>query len=732
MKTKKHSLMEKYLLFLVCWLVLAEVSAQLPHDFRSEQIFLGVAKTEWAPNDTIEANGIVTCLAAKNIHPYSRYLYIELLDSSDSVMVRQKVVCDESGRFRARIPTLAVTGKGVYYLRAYTNLMRNFSGENIALQPVLIGKTFPKREKGNSVLRCSIYPEGGFLVENQVQGIVASVTDYAGRAIPGISLSVVDDRSDTLCVGTTRASGFANLKFIPLAARHYKLLVGDGGVTTSYEIPSARGDRMKLQCAINGDKLMFEVLNANSSLSTNMLYFYGKANGLVLIGKGRPSGIVPLGNQSGITTVFLTDSVGNVLSESTLTSKYQMAELPSVPDTIAADSINTWLGHIGSSKGLSVFARFAKKNESWNQFAESELMYKSDYTSPLPFPENFFKESVRDRAADLQSWLSTAKFSRFAIRDAILKDTAMYVYMPEMNMTIHGEVSEAYSNTPGAALVAYNTSNNNVHDTTLDKDGRFRIAVDDFANGTSFFLQALDKYSKPVDSKIILDNDSYPAVSPHERYELWQSEYAETKATVDGMMQGGQLPDVVVKARVKRDEHLSTEKFYSYNYVGRDKIEQYGYLCLVDILRGIPSVRVNYNPENPNNPWQIFSNRGHSSLNSKTEGLVILLDGSRIENDQKADVLQMPADDIETVELLRPWQALAYTWGALDGAIKVTTRGADKSKVRSKGIFYTPLGLSVAKETDETTITPGNYRLLMDVVSPTGITSFEREVMVTE
>lgn len=394
--------------------------------------------------------------------------------------------------------------------------------------------------------------------------------------------------------------------------------------------------------------------------------------------------------------------------------------------------IGAWLERIGSSDGKSVFARFATKNECWNQFAESELQYKSDYASPLPFPDKFFKENAKNRSVDLQDWLSTAKFSRFAIRDAIAKDTALYVYMPEMNMTIHGEVSAVYSNASGASLVAYNTESNNVYDTTLDKDGRFRMAVDDFADGTSFFLQTMDKRSKPVDSKIILDNDSYPSVSPHEKYSLWQSEYAESKATVNGMMQGGQLPDVVVKARVKRDEHLSTEKFYSYNYVGREKIEQYNYLYLVDILRGIPSVMVRYNPENSKNPWQISSNRGMSTLNASSEGLVILLDGSRVENEQKADVLQMSADEIETVELLRPWQALAYTWGAVDGAIKVMTRGADKSKVRSKGIFYTPFGLSVVKGNPKATVTPGKYRLLIDVVSPTDITSFEREVVVSE
>ncbi len=723
--------MKKCLLLLfVSLLVFAEASAQLPHDFRSEQIFLGVTKTEWAPNDTIEANGIVTCLATQNIHPYSRYLYIELLDSSDSVMVRQKVGCEEDGRFRARIPTLSVAGEGVYYLRAYTNLMRNFSGGNFALQPVLIGKAFPKREKGNGVLKCAIYPEGGFLVDNQVQGIVVSVTDYAGMGLAEVGLSVVDDRGDTLCVGKSRASGLSNLTFVPLAERHYKLLVSDGGVTTSYDIPSARGDRMKLQCAINGNKLMFEVLNANASLSAGRLYMYDKANGLVLIGKGRQSGIVPLGNRSGVTTVFLTDSVGNVLSESSLSSRYRMAELPSVPDTIAADSINAWLECLEAGMGKRVMVRLATKDECWNQFAESELLYKSDYASPLSFPENFFRESIKDRAVDLQAWLSTARFSRFAVRDAIVKDTAMYVRMPEMNMTIHGEVGTVYSNTSGAALVAYNTASNSVYDTAVDKDGRFRIAVDDFADGTSFFLQTLDKRSRPVDSKITVDDESYPAVSPHEKYKLWQSEYAESKTTVSGMMQGGQLPDVVVKARVRHDEHLSTEKFYSYRYVGREKIERYNYMTLIDIIKALPTVKVQYTA-NEKDKWLISGTRGASTLKGNV-GIVLLLDGTRLEKEYKDIALEMPADEVEEVEFLPAWKALAYTWGAMDGAIKVTTRGADKSKVRSKGIFYTPLGLSVVKETSKTTVAPGNYRLLMDVVSPIGITSLEREIVVKE
>lgn len=110
--------------------------------------------------------------------------------------------------------------------------------------------------------------------------------------------------------------------------------------------------------------------------------------------------------------------------------------------------------------------------------------------------------------------------------------------------------------------MAYNTKNNRVYDATPDKDGHFRIAVDDFPNGTSFFLQAIDKRSRPVDSKIVIDHDTCPSVSPHAKYELQQSEYADSNVTVNVTVQGEQLPDIIVRARVRHDDHQSTVKFY--------------------------------------------------------------------------------------------------------------------------------------------------------------------------
>ena len=57
--------------------------AQLPQDFRTEQIALCLQRAECLPGDTVTVSGQVTCIAANRFLPYSKYLYLELINPSD-------------------------------------------------------------------------------------------------------------------------------------------------------------------------------------------------------------------------------------------------------------------------------------------------------------------------------------------------------------------------------------------------------------------------------------------------------------------------------------------------------------------------------------------------------------------------------------------------------------------------------------------------------------------------
>lgn len=174
-----------FLFFLLLWAFIIQILAQLPNDFRTEQIFLCPKKTEWTSSDTIELEGQVTCLAGNRVLPYSKYLYIEWINNKDSVLTRQKVSCKDKGYFKTKIPQDPTNEAGVYYLRAYTNLMRNFSSSSFALQPILINQSFPKQSLViDEEVLCHVYPSGGKLAPNTIQSVTTYLTDYLGKSSP--------------------------------------------------------------------------------------------------------------------------------------------------------------------------------------------------------------------------------------------------------------------------------------------------------------------------------------------------------------------------------------------------------------------------------------------------------------------------------------------------------------------------------------------------------------------
>lgn len=83
---------------------------------------------------------------------------------------------------------------------------------------------------------------------------------------------------------------------------------------------------------------------------------------------------------------------------------------------------------------------------------------------------------------------------------------------------------------------------------------------------------------------------------------------------------------------------------------------------------------------------------------------------------------------------------IAYTFGAIDGAILVKTRSyKDRPPLPSKGVIYSPLGLSPLSYPFKEITTPplvcdkpGQYRLLVDVITDFGIQSYEHSFQVVE
>lgn len=334
-----------------------------------------------------------------------------------------------------------------------------------------------------------------------------------------------------------------------------------------------------------------------------------------------------------------------------------------------------------------------------------EMVARGELYSSQPFPHEM-DSAKRQRAVG--AWLATAQFTRFSLSE-VLQGKFRYRYPFEDKMIFGGHVSqESGKPLTGGTLVAYNTETDKVYEADIDSAGHFLIAVDDFPDGTRFYLQAHDSKGKTGPFSYALDDEVYPPVVNPLRKRIatllsaQDSIYYDTKDSIRRLdLLGWQfsLPEIVVKNRVLKEEERHSERFYQNDYKGRGEIQKKNYLSLLQILQDMPGIRVMR--ENATNVdgaglsinstgLQIRPTRGNSTLAGAE--IPVLLDGSRVELNS---ILHMPVEEIESVEYLKAWQALAYVAGAIDGAISIRTRGKDNpASIRSKGCFVTPLGLT--------------------------------------
>ena len=720
--------------------------AQRPHDFRSEQIALCAQHAACQPGDTVTVQGQVTCLAANQLAPFSKYLYIELINPDDSVVVRQKVSCKPKGSFTAALPVDPLAAYGIYYIRAYTNLMRNFAPESFATQPLLVGQSFPDFDNITTEgVKCTILPHGGHLCPGALQNITAYVTNYLNDPIADVMLALTTQNGDTITWQRTSPSGLAMLSFIPDQQLSYSLQMMVDSDKKVFPMPKCDASKPLLQASVNGTQVRFALLGAVDNLQQLKLYVYDRMNGISSIALNRTNGSFKLAVAPTMVTLFLTDNNGVTLAQCTAVARPTQEPALHLPE-VASVGIPIKLPE--AADGATMMARLLPMNTRWVQPAEAQLCYLADLNSPIPFPEKYLTQPQKQRTADLMAWIGTASFKRFDIAEEVKKDTAIYTYLPDDVMYFRGKV-ESPSKKPfnNGSLVAYNTESNAVYNAELNKKGEFTIAVDDFDDGTRFFLQAVNKKNKPEAMYVKIDDETFPAPFVDRHLWLGKSQYATSEVTYQGgNWNRQQLPEITVKARTKYDNLHSTTRFYGHSYKDRKTIEERGFLTLFDILKDIPGITIRLVAKSDEEDggfddqfskdnrleldYAIFSSRGPSVL-GKANQVVMLIDGQRTP-EPLVSLMQMSSFEIESVEYLRPWQALTYTFGAINGAINVVTRNREKPRdVKSKGTLYTPTGLTPnATASAPVADKPGNYRLIVDVISPEGIHSYESTVKV--
>lgn len=703
----------------------------------TEKIFFASDKVNYDLGDTLSLFGRICPTDTLGKDNYSRYLYVELISQQDSVLLRNKLKSDDKGRFCAKIPVETYWKTGTYHLRAYTRLMQNFNPLSFPLCPIQIGKQNHDSTEKTEGVNCLIYAEGGNVLADIPQVYTLAFFD-ANKNPLQLPFHIVCG-GDTLLHGETTSSGFQQVRMTLHKNKIYQVVATHNDEPFEYDFPACE-EGSALQVSHAKGKALVRILRSGGMESVFRLFSYHDQLGMQEIAcSSQDWALVNTdGVPAGCLSFFLTDDSCRVLSERTV----YVDSGKSRPTTYQIEKIHSPGSELDLSSfaqdSMTVYARILPEANNWTPTAETAFKWTSSLVSPLPFPMNYYRGTESERRADLQAWLTTARFSRFDAQKA-LTEGIEYRYPYEDILILKGNVKDENGLKMKRGQVnLLNTSNGKAYMCMLDDKGHFETVVDDFQDGDEFFVSAFKgKAMKAGIYKYHFEDETYPAVvkttfmaDAMEKKAPYEVEYHLKDTMHYGIDKNNVLPEIKVKARVKQDNYIPTKRFYSTNYV-QVAGNEHRFPTFTSIIDTMPYVELQYTID------YVTKKRVYKLLSTTRGGggLVVLIDGSRADINE---MIHMSPADIESIEFLTAREALKHTFGAFNGALVVTTRKLIKggTELPSKGILYRPMGVSnlelpfISFDKIKLPSTPGRYKLLVDFVSSQEVFSYEYPIEV--
>lgn len=154
----------------------------------SEKVYLHTDKPSYASGDTVFLKGYLVDAVSHSPSVESNFICVELLDRRDSVLLRRKFKRTD-GSFTGQLELPLTAQPGDYYLRGYTEWMRNAPPDYFFLKPLAVGNAIvtdivPKVEyvenaDGSRVMKLGFFNEEGSPYAREK--VSYTLTDKTGR-----------------------------------------------------------------------------------------------------------------------------------------------------------------------------------------------------------------------------------------------------------------------------------------------------------------------------------------------------------------------------------------------------------------------------------------------------------------------------------------------------------------------------------------------------------------------
>ena len=359
----------------------------------SERIFLTPTHVYYDKNDTVEIIGQILSTDYSDFYPYSRYVYLELFDKDSKLVSRQKVRCNDKGCFYATMPLGAIKENGKYYLRGYTQFMRNRKNTYYPTVPLYVGSR-PVISTDNHTIKASFFPEGGHLVNNHSQNISIYLCNTINQPIE-TNYWILKNGVDTIYNGKTSLSGLSIAAFTPEKNANYTLQTPQN--KQSFKIPST--ERIPtIPTTIHKNRLVCRILSENQESSNTPLhlFIYHNSFGLKEMSIDKGLAVADMtGCTPGVLTIWLTDEQQIPIAQRVLwTSDIKDAtELEMKSVFRMNEKLSFCLNDTVS--GSQTFVRIVPAWDSQSISSYAMLNFTNELSSSLPFPPYYNEEDEK-------------------------------------------------------------------------------------------------------------------------------------------------------------------------------------------------------------------------------------------------------------------------------------------------------------------------------------------------
>ena len=292
----------------------------------------------------------------------------------------------------------------------------------------------------------------------------------------------------------------------------------------------------------------------------------------------------------------------------------------------------------------------------------SHLLYDMDVADCPEEPASVLFNNESEQLLDSCSW------NRYRMADVIKGECKKGKISIEKSAVIRGRVETLIGHKPiKEGVVNLISPDKGFYAVTkTDAQGRFSFEGIDFPEGTQYVLNAFTKAGKSW-VKLLLDEEdfsSYKGQLPP--FEWTSNDTTRVDAILDLPKGGIQMEEVNVFSHQptyssRSDAYARTADFS----FGLRDIESIGATCLHELLRRVPSVRVELGK---------CYVRGGTAVDGKRPA-AIAIDGIFVNDDYDLDNVQM--SDVERVDVFKGGSTVI--WGAIGGmgVISITTKKGD-------------------------------------------------------